>query len=259
MKNLSRNKLAELRSLQHRKFREKLQLSFVEGENAVAEILRSHASVKYMVYNESKYAELTVKLAPDKIDEFVLDDEEFSTVCNTVNSQGVLAVVEFPTFVGIDDIDKYTKILVLDRIQDPGNLGTLIRSAAAFGVELIVSLTGTTELMNPKVIRATAGILWRMKFMQNIEPAEFLEYDSVRKFNGFVADMNGDDFYDCSIEKPWMLVLGNEGAGISNEFEIGNEKNWKKIRIGHKNIVESLNVGVAGSIILSWMHKQEMD
>ena len=71
--------------------------------------------------------------------------------------------------------------------------------------------------------------------------------------------MNGDDFYDCSIEKPWMLVLGNEGAGISNEFEIGNEKNWKKIRIGHKNIVESLNVGVAGSIILSWMHKQEMD
>lgn len=259
MKNLSRNKLAELRTLQRRKFREKLLLSFVEGENAVREILQSNASVKYLVYNEAKHAEMKAKLAPDNIEEFVLDDAEFSTVCNTVNSQGVLAVVEFPTFVKLADVNKYKKILVLDKIQDPGNVGTLIRSAAAFGIELIVSLSGTAELMNPKVIRASAGLLWQMKFAQNIGQAAFSEKIREKKFNVFVADMDGADFYDISIETPWMLVLGNEGAGVSEEFIHENEAHLKKIRIAHKNSVESLNVGVAGSIILSWMHKQEMN
>ena len=91
MKNLSRNKLAEVRSLQHRKFREKLSLSFVEGENAVAEILRSHALVKYLVYSDEKHKEMHAKFAgviPKEIEQFVLDDAEFNTVCATVNSQG---------------------------------------------------------------------------------------------------------------------------------------------------------------------------
>ena len=261
MKNLSRNKLAEVRSLQHRKFREKLRLSFVEGENAVGEILRSHALVKYLVYSDEKHKEMHAKFAgviPKEIEQFVLDDAEFNTVCATVNSQGVLAVVEFPTFVRIEDIDKYKKILVFDRIQDPGNVGTLIRSASAFGVELIISISGTAELMNPKVIRASAGLLWQMKFAQNIGQAAFSEKIREKTFNVFVADMNGDDFYDCSIEKPWMLVLGNEGAGISNDFKIMDNKNWQKIKISHEKNVESLNVAVAGSIILSWLHKQEM-
>ncbi len=261
MKNLSRNKLAELRSLQNRKFREKLHLSFVEGENAVGEILSSNAQVKYLVYNDGKHAEMKAKLAdvlPDGIEEYLLDDAEFSTVCNTMNSQGVLAVVEFPTFVRIEEIDKYNKILVLDRIQDPGNVGTLIRSAAAFGVELIISISGTAELMNPKVLRASAGLLWQMKFTQNTNPAALLEYLREKMLNVFVADMDGEDFYDCSIEKPWMLVLGNEGAGISDEFKVEDDKKWQKIKISHEKNVESLNVGVAGSVILSWIHKQEM-
>jgi len=252
MKMLSKIKLAELRSLRSRKFREKLRLSFVEGEIAVREILAGTAKVKYLVFSESKRADLSAKFET-KAESFNLSDAEFAEISDTVNSQGVLAVLEYPQLVEMNAIEKFDKILVFDGVQDPGNVGTLIRSAAAFGVELIVALSGTAEIMNPKVLRSAAGHIYKLKFVQGVKTKEFAEFITEKNFNAFAADMQGEDIYSCSFESPWMLILGNEGAGISDDFR--NEK-IQLVKISHDKNVDSLNVGVAGSVILSWIYKQ---
>ena len=258
MNLLSKIKHAELRSLRSRKFREKLRLSFVEGEIAVREILSSKAKIKYLLFSESKSEQLVAKFGDvlsKETEVFYLADAEFAEISDTVNSQGVLAVFQFPKFAQLQDLTNFNKILVFDGVQDPGNVGTLIRSASAFGVELIIALTGTAEILSPKVLRSAAGLIYSLKFTQSIKQNEFAKFIHASNFNVFAADMHGEDIYSTSFAQPWMLILGNEGAGISDEFK--NDK-IKPVKISHDINVDSLNVSVAGSVILSWIYKQGM-
>lgn len=167
--------------------------------------------------------------------------EIFKKISGMKNPEPIAAEIAIPTPIPLYD-KRY--LLALDRITDPGNLGTLVRSAWAFGIEGILLLSGCVDIFNDKALRAAKGASLHMPF-QYIEESEFSLY-SKKKFTIYLGDINGDDFAKISYTPPLILLLGNEGQGISEELE----KIGKKITIPMKNSSNSLNVSIAGSILL---------
>ncbi len=139
------------------------------------------------------------------------------------------------------------KILILDNIQDPGNLGTIIRSANAFNMDTIVLSDNTVDLYNPKVIRATQGMLFHINIIRR-NPVNFINYlkDSGYKIIGTKVT-NGHDVRDAKIYSHFALIIGNEGRGISNEVDKLCDE-YLYIRMNES--CESLNASVAASILM---------
>ncbi|MDC0558988.1 RNA methyltransferase [Candidatus Izimaplasma bacterium] len=158
-------------------------------------------------------------------------------LAQTKNPQGVLCVCEKVKSKELTD-----KVLILEKLQDPGNLGTLMRSALAFGFNTIV-LDNTVDIYNDKVLRSTQGAIFKL----NIVLSNTLDFiNSHHEYTYYGTAMNGEDLTVINKSEKLALILGNEGAGVSEEVK---NATYKNITIKTDN-VESLNVGVAGSIIM---------
>lgn len=173
----------------------------------------------------------------------VINEEIAKKMSDVETPQNVFAIVNLKKA----EINLQENILVLDQVQDPGNLGTLIRSAAAFGFENVVIGHGTVSPYNSKVIRSAQGLIFQVNILQT-EIVSFL--NSLNNYQIIMTNLHDDalDHNVLKIEKNVALVLGNEGTGISKTV----------LAIPHENVVikmnkkvESLNVAVAGSIIMS--------
>ncbi len=154
------------------------------------------------------------------------------------NFDGILAEVAIPEEQNIDDKNF---ILVLDQIQDPGNLGTILRCALALGWEGVVATPGTADFFNDKTLRASQGAIFRLPFAYKT-PGEIAAWDRTL----WVADAKGKDLKEATFQGPLALVLSNEGQGVSPWAK----KQGKRISIPLQNNVESLNVATAGAILL---------
>lgn len=164
-------------------------------------------------------------------------------LANTDNPSNVMAVVE--KIKEKDDIGE--KILILDHIQDPGNLGTIIRSAVAFNIDTIVLSKDTVDLYNPKVVRSNQGMMFHINIISR-DPIKFIN-DLKKKDYKIIGTKvtNGKDVKDAKIYSHFALVIGNEGQGISNDIDnLCDEYLYIKM---NENC-ESLNAGVAASILL---------
>ncbi len=253
---LSKNKLAEIRSLNIRKNREKLLLTKVEGFKAVQETMNTPEFVRYIVINEeaeNRLQDLIKVAAAKKIPCFMLNCTNFKSCCSTKTPQNILAVTGLPEFLSLNEIKSETdkKILILDKIQDPGNVGTLIRTAAAFEIKTVISTKGSVELSNPKVVRSTAGLFWKLKFCVNFELNEIFEQLAKEKYEILLADLSGKPYYNHQFRTPWALILSNEGAGFSDYLDNSASDKLRLISVPLSEEVESLNVAVAGAIILA--------
>lgn len=172
--------------------------------------------------------------------------EIFKKISGMKNPEPIAAEIAIPTPMPLYD-KQY--LLALDRITDPGNLGTLVRSAWAFGIEGVLLLPGCVDIFNDKALRAAKGASLHMPF-QYIEESDFSLY-SDKKFTIYIGDIEGENFEQVSYQPPCMLLLGNEGQGISKRLlGIG-----KKINIPMRNSTDSLNVSVAGSLLLYRMRQ----
>lgn len=154
------------------------------------------------------------------------------------NFGGMLAEVAIPEEKNIDDKNF---VLVLDQIQDPGNLGTILRCALALGWEGVVATPGTVDFFNDKALRASQGAIFRLPFAYKT-PQEIAAWDRTL----WVADAKGTDLKKATFRSPLALVLSNEGQGLSPWAK----KHGKPISIPLQNNVESLNVATAGAILL---------
>lgn len=172
---------------------------------------------------------------------YILSEGIFKKISGMQNPELIAAEISLPTPTPLYD-KRY--LLALDRIADPGNLGTLIRSAWAFGIEGVLLLAGCVDIFNDKALRAAKGASLRIPF-QYIEESELSLY-SHHNFTIYVADIKGDNFERISYKTPLILLLGNEAQGISK----GLHKIGKKITIPMKNSINSLNVSIAGSLLL---------
>ena len=230
---ITKNQIKFIKSLSLKKKRIKEQLFIAEGEKVVSELLRSDFEIKNI------YATKEWEVSNDNITQ--ISNAELQKISNLKSPNKVLAVVQFKNH----KIIKHEGItLVLDEINDPGNLGTIIRMCDWFGVKQIICSKNTVDIFNPKVVQSAMGSAFRVKV--NYTDLENYLSDITTPIYG--AFMDGKNLKEVKIPKSAHLVMGNEANGISAEI---NKLITDKVAI--KNIgksAESLNVAVATSILL---------
>ena len=176
-----------------------------------------------------------------------VSDAELASVADTERHQGVVVVLDEPVWSLADlSLDGGGRFLLLDGIQDPGNAGTLLRTAAAFGVHGVVVLEGTVDPFLPKVVRASAGVLSRLIVVRAAWSA-VSPWLVEEKITLLVADSGGAPVSTFEAPRRWAMVIGNEGAGPRGEIRAAADA---RISIPMHSGVESLNAGVAGAIVL---------
>ena len=233
----------QLRSLLRRDRRHQERAFLVEGPRFIADAMAMGAMPALMAFSESTknaHGELALASIPHR----VFDDDLFASLTDTVTSQGVLAAFPFPEFPS--PIDREPLILVADGVQDPGNLGTLIRSAAGAGATQVIALTGTADPWGPKTVRAAAGA----HFLIPIALMTPDELPLVIPDNALLvaADADGPALYDeYDLSGPLVVIIGAEGEGLSPGTLA---LDLALISIPLAPGVESLNAGAAGSILL---------
>lgn len=250
---LSAREEKELRALQRRKAREQEGRFVAEGVRLVEDLLASSLSVRWAAAASSledgeRGAALARAIERRGIPLRRLPDAEFARHASTENPQGVLAVADTPRW-GLDDLplrdDGPTVVLVLDAVQDPGNLGTLVRSAEALGAAGVVALPGTVDAWNPKAVRAAMG----SSFRQPVVPASWAEAAAWMRARGFVtlAAAAGGEPVRAGLAGRVAVVVGNEGAGIAPEVLAAVDR---VVGIPLRGRAESLNVAAAAAILL---------
>lgn len=233
--SLDNKKIKEIRKLKQKKYRNKEKKYIIESKKMVTEAISLGARIDMIILEES-------------LDEKVFDNtsyvskEVFKSLSSLESPDGYMAIVNKIPELDLQNIGD--KSLILDRIQDPGNLGTLIRSAEAFGFNHIV-LINCVDLYNDKTLRSTMGSIYRVNLYE-VSEDEFIKNFSDRHL--YFADMDGQDYKKIKFEKPLGLIIGNEANGISDK--IINMKG-KIISIPMQGKIESLNAAVSGSILMS--------
>lgn len=248
---LSGAEAKRIRGLRRRKGREREGLFLAEGVRVVEELLGGGVVLRMAVVSSSledtqRGARLREQLGA--VTELrVVRDSELRELADTTTSQGVLAVAEIPsTELAAIAPAGGSVALVLDGVQDPGNLGTLARSAAAFGCEGLLCLPGTVDPWNPKAVRASAGALFRMPVVQS----GLEELEAWLGGHGYLligADAAGASVVGQALPQPLALAVGNEGAGLSGPIR---ERCERVVSVPMRGGTESLNVAVAGGILL---------
>ena len=178
----------------------------------------------------------------------IVSDEVFRSLSDTVTPQGVLAVVKQPSWT-LEQLsfENGCRLLLLDDIQDPGNLGTILRTAEAAGVNMVIMSEGCADIFNPKVIRSTMGSIFRLPFVTDdlVSVIEMLKTEGVTVYGAALE--GSSDYREVEFSEKTAIVIGNEGNGISgNVLNAVNEK----IRIPMKGQIESLNAAVSAAILL---------
>lgn len=232
--------------LKKKKFRDQYDTFLVEGDKLVLEAINLER-VKYLLVREDRVADFQEHAK--KMEKAVcLPTSVFEKITDTITSQGVVAVVakeveNWETVVGKD-----SPVVVLDQLQDPGNIGTIIRTAEAAGYGSIMAIKGTGDVFSPKVVRAAAGSILRMPVI-HAEDTE-IAVNMLRKAGKIITVTSLDAdmyFYQADLTKKTALVIGNEGHGVSS---LMREQAQLKIKIPMEGQVESLNAAMAAGILM---------
>ena len=234
--SLSKNHIKLITSLSQKKYRQKHKLFVVEGVKVVQEFLNSSYELDIVFSSDTDFS------STNKFIE--VTDQELKKISSLKNPNKVLAIFKIPNQInpimgGL--------ILVLDSINDPGNLGTIIRLCDWFGIEQLVCSNETVDCFNSKVVQASMGSLTRVA-VSYLDLKKYLQNASVPIF---VADMDGLDVYKTKLPDSALLVLGNEANGISDEIKQLVTTKITIPRFGTIQQTESLNVATASAILLS--------
>lgn len=243
---LSSNDIKYIRSLQQKKIREEEKKFICEGEKMISELFRSGWKVELVCATEEW---LEANDVPGKIHVEDINEGVLQRISGLSSPNKVLAIVHRPEFVFTPDIEN--KFLILDNISDPGNLGSIIRTADWFGIKTILCSEESVELFNPKVVQSTMGSIFRVKCIYG----DLKDGILALKENGVTicgACMDGDNLFEYRFKQKSAVVMGSEAHGISNKvLRLLDEK----ITIPKSGETESLNVSVAAGIFCAGMNK----
>ena len=250
-------------SLNDKKSRQTNKAFYLEGIKVVNELLDKAIDVMFIAYSKSILLnsnggeELLSRLEKQtniKVLEF--EDTIFKYVTDTVNPQGVLAVLKMPDYTLKDVLDG-KNIVILDKVQDQGNIGTIIRSANAFNVDVIVCTQGSADVYSPKTLRSTMGTILNTKiiYLENLNELNILKENGYKIVTTSLKTENSSDTLDY-LNNKYAFVMGNEANGVSKEVEALSDI---LVKIPMSDKIESLNVGVATSIILYEQYKAKFN
>ena len=241
----SNKRIKDIQKLKENKNIKKYGRYLIEGKHLVEEALDAKV-VEEIIVSES-FEEYNI------VDSFEgelikVTDSVLKSMSDTITSQGIIAVCR--TVKKELDINNYSKVLILDKIQDPGNLGTIIRTADAFNFDCIILGKGTTSLYGQKVIRSTQGSNFHIDCFDNIDLVELI--DEMHEFNIFATSLKADKYIEQldNITGKVAVVFGNEGAGVSEEI-LSKVNNLLKISMPGR--AESLNVSIAAGIVMHYI------
>jgi len=222
----------------------------IEGIRLIEEAVTAGWTFQFALYSDGlseRGQDLLKVLIAHRIDVEEVAGDLLQKVSDTETPQGILAVLEFSS-LKIPASPNF--ILIPDQVRDPGNLGTLIRTAAAAGVQAIFLPDETADAFAPKVVRAGMGAHFRL-------PIHVLTWDQIREstkdLQVYLADMEGKPFWETDLRKPLALIVGGEAEGASEE---ARKLATQKISIPMAGNVESLNAGVAGSVLMFELVRQ---
>ncbi|MGN7204780.1 TrmH family RNA methyltransferase [Pedobacter sp. SAFR-022] len=238
---LSKSQIGFIKSLHQKKYRKAHGLFIVEGLKTLMEFFSSKYQIQ-SIYYLPQYQSLLPKLASN-IKLFEVNNAELEKISTLQAPQGILALIAIPeNHVIAPEALSAGFSLVLDGIQDPGNMGTIIRTADWFGFKHIICSTNTVEVFNPKTVQATMGSLARVDICYTSLPT-YLQH---LKIPVYAAMLDGENLYQVEWQQEGLVVLGNEGQGISDE--VANLIS-SKITIPRIGAAESLNVSISAAII----------
>lgn len=234
--SLSKNHLKLITSLSQKKYRHKYKLFIVEGIKVVQEFLNSSYELEILFSTESSFSYL---------DSFIeVSEQELKKISSLKTPNKVIALFKIP-------VEKNSSpsglIVALDAINDPGNLGTIIRLCDWFGIDQLLCSKETVDCYNTKVVQSSMGSLTRVA-ISYIDLKEYLTSVSIPVF---IADMDGDNIYEMKPPTSAVLVMGNEANGISNSIKQIVSTKITIPRYGNSQLTESLNVATATAILLS--------
>jgi len=235
---LSKNQIKLINSLKKKKFRSQNRLFIAEGVKVVEELLNSQF-ILHSLYGRDTYSN---RFFLEDLQ--IISEKELKSISEFTNPNQVLAVFEIPEK---EKIKNTGLTLVLDEINDPGNLGTIIRLCDWFGVDQLVCSLNTVDCYNPKVVQASMGSLSRLSIIYT-DLVDFLEKEN-RSVYG--ALLEGENIYKTTLSNDAVLVMGNESNGISNEIQKLISKPITIPQFGKVQKTESLNVATATAVLLS--------
>ncbi|MCH8276066.1 MAG: RNA methyltransferase [Bacteroidetes bacterium] len=248
-KKVSEKRRKEITSLKRSTYRDRHDAFLVEGARSIRAALTARADV------------LELLIAPSAIDSSIGDEaaragaqvlsisnRELSRISNVSVSQGLLLVARRKK-VSPEEMLIRKSVLILDGIQDPGNVGTLVRTAAWFGVEAVLSGPETADFFNPKVVRSSMGGIWDVDLATSESLSSWIS--SYRELDAriYAADLSGESVYDWTPAHPSAMVIGSEAHGLSEAVRGAIDSS---VCIpGVRRATQSLNASVAGGVIIS--------
>ncbi len=232
--SLNNPTIKEISKLKNKKYRDLTNTYLVEGEHLVEEAYKNNLLIKIILLEDT--------ICNYDIEKIYVTKEVMKKLTELDTPNKIIGIVKKNTPLPIGN-----KILILDNIQDPGNLGTIIRSSVAFDIDTIVLSPNTVDIYNPKVIRSTQGMIFYTNII-TLELKEFINEIKTKNYTIFGTNVrNGKNIKEITLPEKFALVLGNEGQGVSKEIESLCDDN---IYIKMSSKCESLNVSVATSILL---------
>ena len=244
---LSKATLKLISSLEQKKYRKESGLFVAEGGKCVNDLIACGIRAERILATEEWLASNRIE---KNLPVTVVSEEELKRASFLRTPQGILALFKQPEHKIDNDAPAKRLCLALDDVQDPGNLGTIVRIADWFGIEEIYCSTGCADIYNPKTVQATMGAIGRIRIFYTDLPLFLAKAKENTPIYGTFLD--GENMYDKSLEEKGIIVMGNEGKGISKECaqHIGERLFIPNYPAG-RSTSESLNVSTATAIICS--------
>jgi TrmH family RNA methyltransferase len=248
--------IKHIKKLKEKKYRVQQGSFLIEGFRFVEEALKSKFEVETIFISENVlnnvYTETLLNILQSKTKVYCLNSNVFKDICSTENPQGVVACVK-NSECNLQDRDGF--YVLVDRIQDPGNMGTIIRTAHAAGALGVICTKGTVDVYNEKTLRSTMGSIFNIPIIEDNE-LEMVKRLKTKGFEVVVSSLETENnFFDIDLTGNLMLCIGNEGNGISDEiYALGD----KKVKIPMPGGAESLNASIAASIMIYEIVRQKM-
>ena len=243
--------IKEVNSLKAKKERDKTGLFILEGKRLVDETPNSW-EIKYLLKAESYSEDINFENV------YTVKDSLFEKISETVNPQGILAVCHIKEFdVTNVDYSNSPFFVVLENVTDPGNMGTLIRTADAAGADGIFLSKGCVDIYNPKVIRATMGSIFHLPIYRNLNLMDLMEDFKNNNIKTLAAHLKGTSTpYKVDMTTACAVIIGNEANGLSDEI---SEMASDLVKIPMPGKAESMNAGIAGGILIYEAVRQRIE
>ena len=239
--------IKDILKLKQKKERDITGNFYIEGERIIDEI-PSNIEIKKYIFSEKFYKDLKNKEKDKKIDNIVVSDSVFKKISDTINPQGIMAICSMPkNNINSIKIKENKVFVILDRICDPGNMGTIIRTAEALGIDSIFLSKGCVDLYNPKVIRATMGAIFHIPIIQDCDISYLITHLKSNNVNIVCTHLDGDKApYNIDFKKSTAILIGNEANGVLEQYK--NEAD-ELVKIPMVGKVESMNASISSAII----------